>query len=129
MFSSSIAGRLTFVSAQHNHLGWMVIVTPVIAALLWRHGQVRHIENQGHGIPEAMEAVLFNRSRIAPRVAILKPISAAIAIGTGGHSVRKVPSFKLGSDRFARRPGLPHHCGGTQSFAGVRRCRRNVSHV
>src|SRR5947209_7307106 len=39
---------------------------------------------RGHGIPEAMEAVLVSRSRIEPRVAILKPISAAIAIGTGG---------------------------------------------
>jgi CIC family chloride channel protein len=39
---------------------------------------------KGHGIPEAMEAVLTNRSRIEPQVAILRPISAAIAIGTGG---------------------------------------------
>jgi H+/Cl- antiporter ClcA len=46
---------------------------------------------KGHGIPEAMEAVLINRSRIQPRVAILKPISAAIAIGTGDPSERKDP--------------------------------------
>jgi H+/Cl- antiporter ClcA/predicted transcriptional regulator len=39
---------------------------------------------RGHGIPEAMEAVLRRDSRIAPRTAIAKPISAAIAIGTGG---------------------------------------------
>jgi H+/Cl- antiporter ClcA len=38
---------------------------------------------RGHGIPEAMEAVLTKQSRIAPRTAIAKPISAAIAIGTG----------------------------------------------
>jgi H+/Cl- antiporter ClcA len=39
---------------------------------------------RGHGIPEAMEAVLTKRSRIAPRTALIKPLSAAIAIGTGG---------------------------------------------
>src|SRR5437763_13856854 len=39
---------------------------------------------RGHGIPEAMEAVLTNQSRIAPRTAVAKPLSAAIAIGTGG---------------------------------------------
>ena len=41
-------------------------------------------EIKGHGIPEAMEAVLTNQSRIRPRTAVAKPISAAIAIGTGG---------------------------------------------
>lgn len=39
---------------------------------------------RGHGIPEAMEAVLTNQSRISPRTAIAKPVSAAVAIGTGG---------------------------------------------
>jgi H+/Cl- antiporter ClcA/predicted transcriptional regulator len=39
---------------------------------------------RGHGIPEAMEAVLIRRSRIAPRTAVAKPLSSAIAIGTGG---------------------------------------------
>ncbi len=38
----------------------------------------------GHGIPEAIEAILLNRARVDPKVAILKPISAAIAIGSGG---------------------------------------------
>jgi CIC family chloride channel protein len=39
---------------------------------------------RGHGIPEAMEAVLTKQSRISPRTALAKPLSAAIAIGTGG---------------------------------------------
>src|SRR5262245_18976751 len=39
---------------------------------------------RGHGIPEAMEAVLTKQSRVAPRTAVAKPASAAIAIGTGG---------------------------------------------
>jgi CIC family chloride channel protein len=41
-------------------------------------------EIRGHGIPEAMEAVLTKQSRIPPRAAVAKPLSAAIAIGTGG---------------------------------------------
>src|SRR5947208_6489023 len=39
---------------------------------------------KGHGIPEAMEAILLKQSRISPRAALAKPLSAAIAIGTGG---------------------------------------------
>jgi CIC family chloride channel protein len=86
-----------FTSAQHNHLGWMVIVTPVVGGLIVgimaKHGTSKI---KGHGIPEAMEAVLFNRSRIAPRVAILKPISAAIAIGTGGPFGAEGPIIQTG---------------------------------
>src|SRR5690606_35754360 len=51
---------------------------------------------RGHGIPEAMEAVLFNRSRIAPRVAFLKPISAALSIGTGGPFGAEGPIIQTG---------------------------------
>jgi CIC family chloride channel protein len=51
---------------------------------------------KGHGIPEAMEAVLTNRSRIEPKVAILKPISAAIAIGTGGPFGAEGPIIQTG---------------------------------
>src|ERR687885_1006570 len=39
---------------------------------------------RGHGIPEAMEAILTRQSRISPRAAVAKPLSAAVAIGTGG---------------------------------------------
>src|SRR5580704_12235958 len=86
-----------FTSPQHNHLGWLVIVTPVIGGLIVgvmaKYGTSKI---KGHGIPEAMEAVLFNRSRIAPRVAILKPISAAIAIGTGGPFGAEGPIIQTG---------------------------------
>src|SRR5256712_8133718 len=51
---------------------------------------------KAHGIPEAMKAVLINRSRIEPRVAILKPISAAIAIGTGGPFGAEGPIIQTG---------------------------------
>jgi chloride channel protein, CIC family len=86
-----------FTSPQHNHLGWLVIVIPVIGGLIVgvmaKYGTSKI---KGHGIPEAMEAVLFNRSRIAPRVAILKPISAAIAIGTGGPFGAEGPIIQTG---------------------------------
>jgi CIC family chloride channel protein len=86
-----------FSSAQHNHLGWVVIVVPVVGGLIVgvmaKYGTSKI---KGHGIPEAMEAVLFNRSRIAPRVAILKPISAAIAIGTGGPFGAEGPIIQTG---------------------------------
>ena len=65
-------------------LGPMVVVTAVVGAavvsLLARWAPVI----RGHGIPEAMEAVLVRQSRVAPRTAVAKPLSAAVAIGTGG---------------------------------------------
>jgi CIC family chloride channel protein len=86
-----------FVSARNNHLGLWVIVTPVIGGIIVgimaRYGSDKI---RGHGIPEAMEAVLVNRSRIEPKVAILKPISAAIAIGTGGPFGAEGPIIQTG---------------------------------
>jgi H+/Cl- antiporter ClcA/predicted transcriptional regulator len=52
---------------------------------------------RGHGIPEAMEAVLTKQSRVAPRTAIAKPISAAIAIGTGAPFGAEGPIIVTGS--------------------------------
>jgi len=73
------------VSAAGNHLGWLEIFVPVAGALIIglmaRYGSERI---RGHGIPEAIEAILINGSRVEPKVAILKPISSAISIGTGG---------------------------------------------
>ena len=86
-----------FRSARENHLGPLVIVIPVIGGVIVgvmaRYGSDKI---RGHGIPEAMEAVLINRSRIEPRVAILKPISAAIAIGTGGPFGAEGPIIQTG---------------------------------
>jgi chloride channel protein, CIC family len=95
----SFYGRFVadFTSARHNHLGLWVIAIPVIGGLvvgvMAKYGSSKI---RGHGIPEAMEAVLFNRSRIQPRVAILKPISAAIAIGTGGPFGAEGPIIQTG---------------------------------
>ena len=86
-----------FASARLHHLGPWVIIVPVIGGLIVgvmaKYGSPKI---KGHGIPEAMEAVLVNRSRIQPRVAILKPISAAIAIGTGGPFGAEGPIIQTG---------------------------------
>jgi CIC family chloride channel protein len=73
------------VTPQGNTLGPLVIVVPVVGALIIglmaRYGSDRI---RGHGIPEAIEAILINGSRVEPRVALLKPLSSAISIGSGG---------------------------------------------
>ncbi|MEA2488311.1 MAG: chloride channel protein family [Acidobacteriota bacterium] len=80
-------GRLStaFVTPGRHHLGWLVLFVPaiggIIVGLMARYGSKAI---RGHGIPEAMEQVLLNESRIAPRVMFLKPLSAAVSIGTGG---------------------------------------------
>ena len=80
-------GRVSFamVSPADNALGLLVIVVPVLGGLVVGI-MARFGSNaiRGHGIPEAMEQVLLNRSRIPPRITFLKPLSAAVAIGTGG---------------------------------------------
>jgi len=79
--------RLGFalVSPAGNHLGVLVILVPVIGALIIgliaRYGSERI---RGHGIPEAIEAILINGSRVEPKVAFWKPLSSALSIGTGG---------------------------------------------
>jgi H+/Cl- antiporter ClcA/predicted transcriptional regulator len=68
-----------------NHLGLSAALVPVagclIIGLMARYGSEKI---RGHGIPEALEAILIGRSRIEPKVALLKPLSSAISIGTGG---------------------------------------------
>src|SRR5579872_3205254 len=73
------------VSPAGNHLGVFELFVPITGAfiigLMARYGSERI---RGHGIPEAIEAILINGSRVEPRVAVLKPLSSAISIGTGG---------------------------------------------
>jgi H+/Cl- antiporter ClcA len=87
----------TFHSPRVNQLGPWVILVPVVGGLMVgvmaKYGSSKI---RGHGIPEAMEAVLINRSRIEPKVAILKPLSAAIAIGTGGPFGAEGPIIQTG---------------------------------
>ncbi|MFI5109413.1 MAG: chloride channel protein, partial [Terriglobales bacterium] len=75
----------SLVSPVGNHLGVFVVLVPIAGALIIgvmaRYGSERI---RGHGIPEAIEAILTNASVIEPRVAVLKPLSSAISIGSGG---------------------------------------------
>src|ERR1700674_5768277 len=86
-----------FRSPAENQLGPWVIVVPVtggiIVGFMAKYGSPKI---KGHGIPEAMEAVLTSKSRIEAKVAILKPISAAIAIGTGGPFGAEGPIIQTG---------------------------------
>lgn len=72
-------------SPASNHLGLWVIAVPVVGGLIIglmaRFGSERI---RGHGIPEALEAILFGKSIMEPKVAVLKPLSSAISIGSGG---------------------------------------------
>jgi H+/Cl- antiporter ClcA len=72
-------------SPAQNTLGAMAVIVPVIGALIIglmaRYGSERI---RGHGIPEAIESILIHGSRVQPRLAVLKPLSAAISIGSGG---------------------------------------------
>lgn len=70
---------------QDTPLGYAAVVVPVIGALIIglmaRYGSEKI---RGHGIPEAIEAILLGRSKLDAKVAILKPLSSAISIGSGG---------------------------------------------
>ena len=83
----SFYGRLSFepASPAANHLGLAVILIPIAGALLV--GLMARFGSKaigGHGIPEAMEKIILDESRIPPALTFLKPLSAAISIGTGG---------------------------------------------
>jgi chloride channel protein, CIC family len=86
-----------FRSPEKTTIGPWVILMPMIGGLIIgfmaKYGTPKI---KGHGIPEAMEAVLTSRSRIEARVAILKPLSAAIAIGTGGPFGAEGPIIQTG---------------------------------
>ncbi len=76
---------VSMVSPAGNHLGAWAILAPIagglVIGLMARYGSERI---RGHGIPEALEAILIGRSRMTLKVAILKPLSSAVSIGTGG---------------------------------------------
>ena len=88
-FTTNLAyyGRISgeFSSPANHTLGFAAVLVPVIGGLIV--GLMARFGSsaiRGHGIPEAMEQVLTNQSRIPLRITWLKPLSAAVAIGTGG---------------------------------------------
>ncbi|HXS11849.1 MAG TPA: chloride channel protein [Acidobacteriaceae bacterium] len=93
-------GKFSFAYSNpaHNHLGFWVVLIPPIGGLLV--GIMIHFWEptlKGHGIPEAMESVLFGHSRMRLRVALLKPIATAFAIGTGGPFGAEGPIIQTGA--------------------------------
>jgi CIC family chloride channel protein len=111
-------------------LGLWTIIIPVIGGLLVgvmaKYGTDRI---RGHGIPEAMEAVLRHKSQVTLRVAIFKPISAAIAVGTGGPFGAEGPiiqtSGAIGSllgqtmKMSAKERRILLACGGAAGMVGI----------
>jgi H+/Cl- antiporter ClcA len=75
----------SLIQPSLHHFGWLTLFVPVIGGLIigamayWGSERIR-----GHGIPEAMETILVGGSKIEPRLAVLKPVSSAVSIGTGG---------------------------------------------
>ncbi|WP_353063583.1 chloride channel protein [Tunturibacter psychrotolerans] len=73
------------ISPAGSPLGHWMVVVPVVGGLIVgvmaRFGSDKI---RGHGIPEAIEAILLHRAKVDPKIAVLKPVSAAIAIGSGG---------------------------------------------
>jgi CIC family chloride channel protein len=84
VFYGRVGTQLVAPGAGH-HNPVVVVGAPVLGGLviglMARYGSEKI---RGHGMPEAIEAILLGGSKVAPRVAVLKPVSAAIAIGTGG---------------------------------------------
>jgi CIC family chloride channel protein len=83
----SFYGRFSFEAASpaDNHLGPLVVIVPIAGALIV--GLMARFGSKaiaGHGIPEAMEKIILADSRIPPALTFLKPLSAALSIGTGG---------------------------------------------
>lgn len=105
----SFFGRVSFheVSPSDNSLGWLVIIVPVIGGLLVgvmaRFGAPAI---RGHGIPEAMEKIVKGESKIHPLITVLKPLSSAISIGTGGPFGAEGPIIATGG-------ALGSFCGQT----------------
>jgi H+/Cl- antiporter ClcA len=94
----SFYGKFSFASSTiTNQLGLFIIIVPVIGGLIVgimaRFGSAAI---RGHGIPEAMEQVLTNESKIKPIITFLKPISAAISIGSGGPFGAEGPIISTG---------------------------------
>ncbi|MBZ4187954.1 chloride channel protein [Niabella sp. 3A5MI-3] len=108
-------GNFSFADAapQGHHLGIFVMIIPmiggIIVGLMALYGS-RAI--RGHGIPEAMEQILTNNSKIKPTITYLKPLSSAIAIGTGGPFGAEGPIIATGGalgSTFGQLLKISHH--------------------
>lgn len=120
----------SMASPAANHLGAWEIAVPVVGALIIglmaRFGSERI---RGHGIPEAIEAILINGSKVEPKVAILKPLSSAISIGSGGPFSRRPHHYDGRRIRIDDRAALSFIEYGTEDAAGGGRGRRDVGDI
>lgn len=113
----SFYGRVSFheASPADNTLGYWVIIVPAIGGLLVglmaRFGAPAI---RGHGIPEAMEKIFKGESKIHPLITLLKPLSAAISIGTGGPFGAEGPIISTGG-------ALGSFCGQTVNITSQER--------
>lgn len=92
--------RFSFVitNPANHHLGaWAILIPPIGGLLVGVMIYFWEPTLKGHGIPEAMESVLFGHSRMRIRVAILKPLATAFAIGTGGPFGAEGPIIQTGA--------------------------------
>ncbi|HWT32939.1 MAG TPA: chloride channel protein [Microbacterium sp.] len=84
VFFGRVDTSLVAPSAAHDPW-WLILLAPIagglVVGLMARFGSEKI---RGHGMPEAIEAILVGGSRVSPKVTVLKPISAAVSIGTGG---------------------------------------------
>jgi H+/Cl- antiporter ClcA len=93
-------GKLSFAITYpvHNHLGaWVILIPPIGGLLVGIMVYFWEPTLKGHGIPEAMEAVLVGKSLVRMRVGILKPLATAFAIGTGGPFGAEGPIIQTGA--------------------------------
>ena len=75
----------SFVDPGTNTLGWKAVFVPGVGGLIiGAIAKFGSAKIRGHGMPEAIEAILMGGAKVAPRLTILKPLASAIAIGTGG---------------------------------------------
>src|SRR5205823_4886204 len=117
------------VSPAGNRLGAVEILVPVAGALIVgfmaRYGSDRI---RGHGIPEALESILIRGSRVEPRVALLKPLSAAISIGSGGPFGAEAPIIMTGGavgPPGGGPPPLPHRARAALSHPAASALHRS----
>lgn len=75
----------TFAEPGMNTMGWKAVFVPVVGGLIiGAIAKFGSTKIRGHGMPEAIEAILTSGAKVAPRLTILKPVASAVAIGTGG---------------------------------------------
>jgi H+/Cl- antiporter ClcA len=94
-FYGRFSFTLTYPASNHLHF-WVILIPPIGGLVVGLLIYFFEPTLKGHGIPEAMEAVLFGHSRMRPRVAILKPLATALAIGTGGPFGAEGPIIQTG---------------------------------